>query len=117
MDKSYQFTEIYRKGELALWEIRYQNGVIYRITDDGSGYCNSIEEMCEYFDGNEIELVKIIVKDENDVMFVNKETLTDCTYTEYLNQFQEEKDFYPIYPYVDFKSYDKAKKIWDLLTD
>lgn len=105
---------IFSKGNLDLWKIN--NGVEewYRITDDGSGCCNSIEEMCAYYHGDEIGLVNIIIEKGNNIAFVNKETLNYCTYEEYIAQFETEQDF-DIFPYVNFKTYEQAKEIWDLL--
>ena len=59
---------IMKKGNLGMW--RVSNGVetCYKITDDGGGYCNSIEEMCEYYNGEEVKLVNIILEKGNDVV-------------------------------------------------
>ena len=103
------------KGELGLWKVSYGLEECYRITDDGSGICNSIEEMCEYYGSEEVKLVNIILEKGNYIMFVNKETLDDCTYEEYIAQFEDEDGEYSIFPYVDFDTYEKAKEILDLL--
>lgn len=102
------------KGCLGLWKL--DNGVeeVYKITDDGSGYCNSIEEMCKYYNGEEVKLVNIILEKGNSVMFVNIETLNYHTYEEYLAQFENE-GYFLIFPYVNFEKYENAKEIWDIL--
>lgn len=107
---------MFSKGHLDLWKITCDNGMTcYKITDDGSGICNSIEEMSGYYKkGTEIDLVNEIIKRDNPVVFTD-----DATYEEYMEQF----DIYaeggepenPIYPYCTFKTYEKAKEIWDLL--
>ena len=102
------------KNHLDLWKVSDGIEECYRITDDGSGYCNSIEEMCEYYHGDEIGLVNIILAKGNNVVFVNIETLGEHTYDEYISQFENEGDFF-IFPYVNFETYEKAKEIWDLL--
>ena len=102
------------KGHLALWKASNGEEECYRITDDGSGYCNSIEEISGYFKGDEIGLVDIILEKGNEVMFVNSGTLEKHTYEEYIAQFDNMVDF-PIYPYVNFATYEDAKEIWDLL--
>lgn len=107
---------ILQKSKLGLW--RVSNGIeeCYKITDDGGGYCNSIAEMCQYYDGEEVKLVNIILEKGNDVIFMNIETMEDHTYEEYLAQFFEDKEPL-IFPYVDFNTYGKAKEIWDLLME
>ncbi len=103
--------------KLKLWESTDGIKKVYRITDDGSGYCNSIEEMSAYYSqGTEIDLVKEIMKRENKILFENLVSGEEHTYEEYIEQFENEDDF-PIMPYVDFESYEKAKEIWDLLVN
>jgi hypothetical protein len=109
-----KYEVILSKGHLDLWKVSNATEEVYRITDDGSGYCNSIEEMCAYYNGDEIGLVNIIIENGNDVMFVNIETLENCTYEEYVTQFEMTEDPL-IFPYVNFETYEKAKEIWDLL--
>lgn len=107
--------QIETKGRLGLWKRTYGAEVIYRITDDGSGVCNSIEEMSGYYTkGTEIDLVKEIMDRGNKILFENIVSGVESDYEEYIEQFKNEDDF-PIVPYVNFLSYDKAKEIWDLL--
>ena len=102
-------------GVLALWETNDGTNIVYRITDDGSGYCNSIEEMSGYYTkGTEIDLVNEIMNRGNKILFENIVSGEESTYEEYIGQFEKEDDF-PIAPYVNFESYEKAKEIWDLL--
>lgn len=111
--------ELILKGNnyLGLWK---RSEGYWVITDDGSGVCNSIEEMSAYYNhGDEIGLVKEIISKGNDVIFEDHgESYGKGTYTyeEYLAQFKD-KDAkeYIIYPYVTFTSYEAAKEIWDLL--
>lgn len=107
------------KDVLGLWEITNGTEKCYRITDDGSGVCNSIEEMSSYFKGGETALVDEIIKRGNNVFF--ESDVGTATYDEYLDQFAVYEDGgcpeHPVYPYVDFETYEKAKEIWDLLEE
>ena len=104
-----------QKGKLGLWKVNVQEeGIRYRITDDGCGYCNSIEEMSSYYSkGTEIDLVKEILDRDNEILFENIVSGEEKDYEDYLEQFNT-KDF-PIVPYINFTTYEKAKEIWDLL--
>lgn len=104
-------------GILGLWE-RYRGEWV--ITNDGTGVCNSIEEMSAYYNnGDEINLVKEIISNGNDVIFVDHGEVYGkgkYTYEEYLAQFDDEDaKEYIIFPFVTFTSLEKAKKIFDLL--
>lgn len=103
------------KGRLGLWKVNIQKeGIRYRITDDGSGYCNSIEEMSSYYKkGTEIDLVKEILDRDNKILFENIVSGEEKSYEDYLEQFNT--DNFPIVPYINFITYEKAKEIWDLL--
>lgn len=107
------------KDVLGLWEITNGTEKCYRITDDGCGVCNSIEEMSSYFKGGETALVDEIIKRGNTVFF--ESDAGTATYDEYLEQFAVYEDGgcpkHPIYPYVNFETYEKAKEIWDLLEE
>ena len=105
-----------QKGKLGLWKVNVQEeGIRYRITDDGCGYSNSIEELSSYYNnGDDIGLVNKILEKENKILFENCVSGAETTYEEYMEQFKKDEDF-PILPYVNFKSYEKAKEIWDLL--
>lgn len=107
------------KDILGLWEITNGTEKCYRITDDGSGVCNSIEEMSNYFKGGETALVDEIIKRGNKVFF--ESDVGTATYDEYLEQFAVYEDGgcpeHPVYPYIDFETYEKAKEIWDLLEE
>lgn len=106
---------IKQKDKLCLWQTYDGKKIVYRITDDGSGYCNSIEEMSAYYTkGTEIDLVNEIKNRGNKILFEHLVSGEESNYEEYIRQFKEEKDF-PIMPYVDFETYDKAKEIWELL--
>lgn len=107
------------KDVLGLWEITNGTEKCYRITDDGCGVCNSIEEMSSYFKGGETALVDEIIKRGNNVFF--ESDVGTATYDEYLDQFAVYEDGgcpeHPVYPYVDFETYEKAKEIWNLLEE
>ena len=108
---------LFREAPLGLWKVTDGTETVYRITDDGCGYCNSIEEMSSYYNnGDEIGLVNKILEKENEILFENCVSGAEATYEEYLEQFKRDKDF-PIIPYINFKSYEKAKEIWDLLSE
>lgn len=108
-------TLIEKKGKLGLWKVNVQEeGIRYRITDDGCGYCNSIEEMSSYYrKGTEIDLVKEILDRNNEILFENIVSGEEKSYEDYLEQFNT-NDF-PIVPYINFTSCEKAKEIWNLL--
>ena len=103
------------KGSLDLWKVSNESEECYKITDDGSGICNSIEEMSGYYrQGTEVDLVNEIIKRNNPVVFTD-----GATYEEYMEQFDRYAEGgepeNPIYPYCTFETYEKAKEIWDML--
>ena len=110
------------KNGLALWEnySAYDGQTWWNITDDGCGICNSIEEMCSYYnDGDEVGLVNEILVRGNEVTFEDHgetEGKGEYTYDEYLEQINGDGN-YIIFHYVSFTSYEKAKEIWDLLNE
>ena len=108
---------IEEKSFLGLWKVSDGINTVYKITDDGHGICNSVEEMSGYyFEGTETDLVNEILKRGNTVIYTD-----DLTYTEYMAQFEDYKNGREpktvIYPYCNFESYEKAKEIWDLLSE
>lgn len=106
------------KGDFGLWRVCDGAEECFRITDDGGGYCNSIEEMCRYYNGDEIGLVKQILQRGNNVIFADHGESYgkgEYSYEEYLSQFEKSDGDYIIFPYVDFDTYEKAKEIFDLL--
>lgn len=108
--------QILKKGKLGLWKITNKGVTIYRITDDGCGFCNSIEEMSSYYlHGTEIELVKEILHNGNKILFENIVSGESATYEEYLEQFKKNGDFL-IVPYINFETYEQALRIWERLS-
>ena len=106
------------KCDCGLWKVSDGVEECFKITDDGGGYCNSIEEMCRYYHGDEIGLVKQILQRGNNVIFADHGESGGkgkYSYEEYLSQFENSDDHYIIFPYVDFDTYEKAKEIFDLL--
>lgn len=110
---------IAKKSNLGLWKVNDSSSIVYRITVDGSGHCNSIEAIQGYYKNgaDEVGLVNEIINRGNNVEFYNIDKGDEAaSYTEYLEQFNNE-DGFPIYPYVNFETYEKAKEIWDLLNE
>ena len=104
------------KGDLGLWEVTNGKETVYRITDDGHGYCNSIEELATYYKGDEVGLVKQIINKGNPVFFEDSCTGEKKSFDEYQEQFARE-DEYPIFPYVNFESLSSAKEVLGLLEE
>jgi len=103
--------KIHEKGGLCLWEnySAYNGETWYTIHEED--VCNSLEEICYAFNGDEIGLVNEVIKRGNKVDFTD-----NATYEEYIAQFEDYKNVEnPIYPHCYFETYEKAKEIWDLL--
>ena len=106
--------KLHEKGRLRLWEnySGYDGETWYTIHEED--VCNSLEEICYAFNGDEIGLVNEVIKRGNKVDFTD-----NATFEEYMEQFEAYKNGSepenPIYPYCYFETYEKAKEIWDLL--